>query len=312
MQISVMKIIFFGTSEFAIPSIRKVIASDHRLSAVITKSDRKSGRGLKRQPTPVSRFLKSDFPDVRIIHPLRLKDPGFLDELRRLESDLFLVASFPILPKEVVTIPRLGCLNLHPSLLPRCRGAAPIQWTLLKGERETGVSTFFIGGRVDSGELLLQRKMPVYREDNFGSLHDRLADAGAELIAESLDLISGGNFTTWAQDESLATPAPKIKPSDLEIDWSQTAESIHNRIRAFSPQPGAFTMFSSRRLKIFASIPLSLTNGVPGEGRIIDNTLVVGCGEGSLKLLEIQTEGKKRMPVEPFLRGLRADKIRFA
>ena len=287
-----MRVIFFGTSEFAIPAVEKVWQSNHHLLAVVSKSDRKAGRGRKEQPTPVSEFVRSRTSGIELIQPPRLKDPDLWERLQKLKADIFLVASFPILPMEIVSIPELGCLNLHPSLLPQYRGAAPIQRTLLAGEKETGISTFFIGGKIDAGGILLQKRMEIYPDDNFGSLHDRLAEAGADLMLESLDIIAQGGYTTIHQDDSFATPAPKIKSSELRIDWNDSAHNIHNKVRAFSPSPGAYTELNGRRLKIFTSQPSTDCQDAAGAGRVIDNELIVSCGEGSLKLLEIQIEGK--------------------
>ena len=307
----VLRIVFLGTGEFAIPTLKMLLNSHYQLLAVVTKCDMPAGRGLKEIPTPVKIFLQEYSPRTTVLQPASLRDEGFLDEAASFQADLFVVACFPIMPKKLVNLPRIGCLNLHPSLLPRYRGAAPIRWALINGETETGVSVFFIGDKVDAGSILLQRPMEIAPDENYGSLHDRLAEMGAQLAAECLDLIAGGDFPAQPQNESLASPAPKITLEHMRIDWKRSANDINNQIRAFFPAPGAFTSISGKRFKIFQAKPLDLMQLAPGKGIIEKDRMLVGCGIGTLELLEVQIEGKKRRAISQFLCGFRQQECEF-
>lgn len=303
---------FFGTSQFAAPALKAVIDSRHHLLAVVTKSGRISGRGLKESPTAVKLFLDSYALGIPIIQPEKLKDESFQREVAALNAEIFTVASFPIMPMKLVNIPPLGCLNLHPSLLPQYRGAAPIHWALLKGETVTGLTTFFIGGRIDAGNILLQREIPIRPEEGFQSLHDRLAEEGAELLLKSLDLIAGGEFNTIPQDEALATPAPKVGAEDMRIDWNQPAAQIFNRVRAFSPYPGAFTRLQGKRLKIVTCRIAGGESLPPGKGICVEGGMIVGCGsKENIELLKVQLEGKKILPCSAFVCGFREKEWMF-
>lgn len=306
-----MKLVFLGTAEYAIPPLRAVLDSLHETVAVVTKSDRPSGRGLREKPTPVKIFLREYSPQTPLIQPDKLKDPEFQRQLAEYNAELFVVACFPILPMKVVRLPKVGCLNIHPSLLPRYRGAAPIRWTLMSGDEVTGVTTFFIGEKVDGGSILLQRETPIAEGENHGALEHRLAEMGADLALESLDIIAGGEIRTRIQDESKATPAPKIQLEDMRVDWNRSAGEIHNHIRAFAPKPGVFTFMNSRRLKIYASRPHPEIKAPIRQGRIDGESLFAGCGEGVLEILELQIEGKKRLLIKDFLRGFRDKEILF-
>jgi methionyl-tRNA formyltransferase len=306
-----VKLVFFGSSDFSIPILERVLKSEHQVLAVVTKSDKPAGRGLKESPTSVKIFVQKFFPSYKLIQPAGLREQNFLSEIAELKAELFLVASFPIMPKELVDLPLRGCLNVHPSLLPKYRGAAPIRWTLLNGEKKTGVSTFFIGGKIDSGNILLQREIEIYPDEDYASLHQRLSQLGAELAVSSLRQIAEGEFATFPQDESSATPAPKIKSEHLKIDWSRSAEAIYNQIRAFSPEPGAYTHLEGKRLKILkAQLDFSRTLP-PGQAICDKNELFVGCGQGALILCQLQMEGKKCLPAETFICGWRKKSMIF-
>ena len=300
-----LKIVFLGTSEFATPILRNLLDNRFEIAAVVTKPDRPAGRKKILKPTPVREFLKDNASDIDLIQAGRLKDEEFQSNLRAMNPDLFVVASFPILPMNVVRIPRLGCLNIHPSLLPRYRGAAPIRWAIMNNERVTGVSTFFIGGKVDAGNIFLQRKLEIGENENYSSLHDRLAELGAELAVESVKRLMSGDVVTITQNEAEATPAPKIKPEDSIIDWQKSAEEVVCKIRAFSYEPGAYTRFLDKRLKIFSAVTAEGHDISPGEARIEKDRLTAGCGDGCISLLEVQIEGKRMMDVKTFLRGAR-------
>ena len=302
-----LRIVLLGTSEFAIKPFRRIIESAHEIVAVVTKTDRHSGRGRKKVRTPVMDFITGDFPDIDVIQPDSLKDQDFQNKLSALQADLFVVASFPIMPMTVVNIPPFGCLNIHPSLLPKYRGAAPIRWTLMKGDAVTGVTTFFIGGKVDAGSIFLQRELQVLPMEDYQSLHDRLSEFGADLVLESLKKIIMGDISTIPQDESLATPAPKIQKSHCAIDWSKPAQDICNQIRALSPEPGAYTIFRGKRLKLYSSQIADTARLNSGEGHINQQKLFIGCKDLCLELLEVQLEGRKRMKAQDFIRGLHID-----
>jgi methionyl-tRNA formyltransferase len=309
MTAKTLNIIFLGTAEFAIPALTAIIKSPYKLIAVVTKSDKPSGRGLKEKPSPVKLFLQKYHPAIKLMQPDSLKNPSFQEELADWGADLFVVCAFPIMPSTMVKIPRLGCINIHPSLLPKYRGAAPIRWSLINGETKTGVTTFFIGEKIDAGNILLQREIVVSPEEDYGELHHRLSLIGAELAPESIALIANGTYHLLPQDESLATPAPKIQSEDLLLDWNSEAVTLNNRIRAFSPEPGAFTILDNKRLKIFRARPEPELALSPGETLRQKKQLLVGCSKGSLAILEIQLEDKKRMPIEDFLKGYRGDCI---
>lgn len=304
---SKLRVVFFGTSEFAVPPFRSLIENDLGIVAAVTKPDRPVGRKKLLKPTPVKEYALSIAPSIPIFQPEKRKDEDFLTVLRALNPDLFVVASFPILPKVVLDIPRLGCLNIHPSLLPRYRGAAPIRWTLMNNDQITGVTTFFIGGKVDAGNIFLQRRLDIREDENYTSLHDRLAVLGADLAVESVVRIISGKIETLAQNEAEATPAPKTKPEDSIIDWSKTAKEVLSQIRAFSYDPGASTIFRGKRLKVFSAESVDGGELELGYAKIEKDRILAGCADGCLNLLEVQVEGKKMMDVKTYLRGARLE-----
>lgn len=302
-----MKIIFLGSSAFAVPILKRVLESQFEVTAVVTKADAIAGRGLTEKGTAVKEFTTANFPQIPLLQPESLKDEAFLESLQGFGADIFLVASFPIMPKKMLAIPPLGAMNVHPSLLPKYRGAAPIRWTLFKGEIETGVTTFFIGGKVDAGNIFLQRRIHIHPYEDYGALHDRLAALGAEMAVESLEKIAQGDISTTIQDESLACPAPKISKEDCLVDWSKSSLDICNQIRALSPEPGAYTVINGKRLKLFAANP---TDKISARGDVLidKDKVFIGCGGGCLELVEVQIEGKKRMKIGDFLRGVKWDR----
>jgi methionyl-tRNA formyltransferase len=306
-----LKLIFCGTSEFALPALKALLNSRNSVLAVVTKSDQPAGRGLRQKSTPVKVFMEKEFPQVPVLQPINLRDENFLQRLRGFEAEIFVVASFPIMPMKMVRLPYKGCLNIHPSLLPQYRGAAPIRWALINGDTETGITTFLIGEKIDAGNILLQRPTTISPNENYGYLHQRLAEIGAELALESLDLLEKGQITPKLQDESQASMAPKITSEDLKLNWNWDAISVHNRVRAFSPDPGAFTFLNGLRLKIFASATHTNVNLECGKVLIDGHRMFVGCKKGALELLEVQMEGKKRLPMVEFLRGSRFKEMKL-
>jgi len=293
-----------GTPEFAVPSLRILIQHQYPIVAVATAPDKPRGRGRQLSPTPVK--------DVALLHqlpvlqPESLKDPGFAEQIRSLHPELIVVVAFRILPREVFTIPPLGSFNLHASLLPKYRGAAPVNWAIINGEKETGITTFFLQERVDTGSLLLQERIPIHDDDDAETIHDTLAPMGAELVLRTVQLIEQGKARPIIQVESLASPARKILKEDCVLHWDTPAYSIRNRIRGLSPSPGAFTLHHGKVLKIFRSRVLDEKASIdPGTVRVLPNALHVAAADFILAIDELQQEAKRRMTIEEFLRGYR-------
>ena len=299
-----------GTPDFSIPSLKKLNESKHNVLAVVTAPDKERGRGRKISYTPVKKFaLKSN---LAVLQPEKLKNNiEFIDELKKYDADLYVVVAFKILPEGVFSIPPNGSFNLHASYLPKYRGAAPIQWALIKGETETGLTTFKLAEKVDTGNIYLQQKVEIKPEDNLESMHDKLSEFGAELVLETVNLIESGDYELMQQDDSLATPAPKITKEMAEIDWNKSAEEIHNFIRGLSPIPGAFFLFEEKIIKIFKSEVIERNDLNPFEIMQSKDELIIGCGKNAIKILELMQEGKKRMSTEEFLRGFSFTRSRF-
>jgi methionyl-tRNA formyltransferase len=296
-----MRIVFFGTPDFAVTVLKKIYNSENQILAVVTVPDKPRGRGKKLAPSPVKVFaLEKKLP---VLQPENLKDGKFLTTLRSLEADVFVVVAFKILPEAIYSIPPKGSFNLHASLLPKYRGAAPIHWALINGEKETGVTTFFLEKKVDTGNIILQKKISIDEDDNLGSLYEKLSILGAEATLETLDLIEKKNFKLLPQDDALATPAPKITKEICRIDWNKTANEIKNLIRGLSPAPGAFFQSGGKNYKIFNAKVIEKNNLNVGEVKQTKKEIFIGCRNSALQILEIQPEGRKRMTAEEFLRG---------
>ena len=294
-----------GTPDFAVPSLLKLAKSGYKPVAVVTGADKKRGRGQKLIPTPV----KSAAADmgIPILEPKSLKDSSFIREIASLDVELSCVVAFRILPDELISIPKRGTVNLHASLLPLYRGAAPIQRAIMAGEKITGATTFFIRREVDTGNILLQKSLPLAEDEDFGSLHDRLAELGADLLLKTIERIKSGKLKEIPQDEAKATNAPKIKSDDLKINWDNSAGRIHDQVRGLSPFPGVSARVNNMVIKIFKTeISDETVEGYsPGEiSRITGSYFTVATGDGSLKVLELQRQGKKRMETSEFLRGV--------
>ncbi len=296
-----MKIVFWGTPDFAVPSLKILLENNHQVKAVVTSPDKERGRGQRVSFTPVKDFaLQNNIP---ILQPEKLKSEEFILGLKKFDVDLYVVVAFKILPREIFAIPRYGSFNLHASLLPKFRGAAPIQWTLIKGESETGVTTFSLEDKVDTGNIYLQKKIAILPEDNFGILHSKLSLLGAEVVLDTVNAIENGTANMIKQSDELATPAPKVTKELMQIDWNKSAKEVHNLVRAFSPHPGAFFIHNGKVIKILKTkLDISFTRK-PGEIIELKNQLILGCGNGAVELLEIQYEGRKKMSVSEFLRG---------
>ncbi len=303
-QVDAVKIVFFGTPEFALPSLEILHRSRHRVAAVVTAPDKPRGRGKALLPTPVA--VRAAQLNLPVLKPDKLKDRSFLQQLTAYGADLFVVVAFRILPAEVFDMPPMGSINLHASLLPRYRGAAPIQWAICKGEKETGLTTFRIQLQVDTGNILKQRRVEILSEDDAGSLSARLAEIGAQLLLETVDGLEAGTLQPVPQNPRGASVAPKITQEHRQIRWHRRAAEIHNQVRALSPQPGALTFLDDQMLKIYRTAVRDSSSGLaPGEARIDDRSITVGTGSGELAILELQLQGKKRMETSAFLRGFR-------
>lgn len=296
-----MKIVFFGTPDFAVPSLQVLHDSEHEVTAVVTVPDKQKGRGMQLSYSPVKQFAIDN--GIPVIQPKDLNDDDFIEHLIDLDADLFVVVAFRILPREVFDIPTYGAFNLHASLLPRYRGAAPIQWALINGESETGLTTFFLNDTVDTGNIILQKRLQIREDDDMGTLHDVMSVMGAELVLKTVTLIDYGNVFVHEQEPELATPAPKITKELCAIDWNKPAEKIHNLTRGLSPLPGAFFINNGKIVKLFKTKVAANLTLAPGEFKETKHEIFVGTGNGALEILELQPEAGKRMTADEFLRG---------
>ncbi len=303
-----MKIIFMGTPDFAVPSLKAITASHHEVVGIVTSPDKPVGRGQIIHATPVKSFARG--LSIPIFQPESLKQQEFFNQLRSLKADIIVVVAFRILPDEVLIIPPEGAINLHASLLPKYRGAAPINWALINGEPETGITIFQIRPQVDTGEILWQERVPIAAVDTYGSLHDKLAAIGSRALVKVLDKIERGEIYPVLQNHSAATLAPKIRPQLGGINWANSAHSIKCLIHGLSPTPGAYTFFNSKRIKILsAECSDEIFKKFPGTITVWDKQrLGIQTGQGILYPRELQWEGKKTLPVAEFLKGFKASK----
>lgn len=305
-----MRIIFMGTPEFAVSSLEILLSTHHEISAVVTVPDKPQGRGLKVSESAVKKAAMKH--NLHILQPEKLKDENFVNQVKALNPDLIVVVAFRILPKEVFTIPHFGSFNLHASLLPKFRGAAPINWALINGEKETGVTAFFLKEKVDTGNIIIQEKCEIEKDDDAGSLHDKLSELGAKTVLSTVNLIemTNGNVPVYQQDESLCSSAPKLTKEFCRINWNNNATTIHNFIRGLSPYPTAYSYLEGKMYKIFKSqiieneIKLNPSPHItPGKIQILEDKLLVECKDGFLEILSLQMEGKKRLNSKEFLNG---------
>jgi methionyl-tRNA formyltransferase len=303
-----MRIVFIGTGEIGVPTLRALLNSEHEVVGVVTQPDKRVGREQRTESPPIKKEIaKTRIP---ILQPARIKDQQATKEIRDLAPDVIVVVAYgQILPRDALEIPRLACLNLHASLLPRWRGAAPIQAAIAAGDCETGITAMYMDEGLDTGDILLQRSVEILPNDTGGSLLDRLAQIAPEALLESLRLLSAGNAPRIPQDNARATYALKLKREHGLIDWSESAEAIERKIRAYNPWPGAFMKVDRQNLKVFSASVVDL-NGQPGEVLRSDEDLVVATGKDALSLAEVQLEGKRRMSAAEFLRGHRARILR--
>jgi len=299
-----MRLVFMGTPEFAVKSLEMLHASRHEIIAVVTAVDKPRGRGRKVLPSAVKQTANN--LGLLVLQPANLKDPEFISKLKNLKSDLIVVVAFRILPEVVYSLPRLGSINLHASLLPKYRGAAPINWVLINGESKTGVTTFKLDKKVDTGGVLLQKEVDIAPEDNFGSLHDKLMIEGAELLLETIDSMEKESLEPSRQNDNEATPAPKLTSQTGLIDWQQPAANINNLIRGLAPYPGAYSFLGQKKIAILKTAviesdgrvkPGIISESNPGSG------VTVACGQNSLFIEKLKPQGKNVMESAEFVRG---------
>lgn len=298
-----MRLIFAGTPEFAAQALGALLSSRHTVVLVLTQPDRPAGRGMQQKQSEVKRLALAHQIEVR--QPVSLRDPEEQRILRTLDADLMVVAAYGlILPQAVLDIPRLGAINIHASLLPRWRGAAPIQRALLEGDQETGISIMQMEAGLDTGPVMLMRSTPIQAHDTSASLHDRLAAMGAELVLDAIDQLDHGTATFQPQDSTQAVYASKIGKDEARLDWRLDARVLDRRVRAFNPFPGASSVLQATDIKIWRAFPMESETGSPGQVLRIDaRGPVVACGQGALCLEELQRPGGKRLPAKDWLRG---------
>ena len=302
-----LRLVFMGTPAFAVPSLEILLRQGYDIAAVVTAPDKPQGRGQKISPSPIKRIAAAH--NLPVLQPTDLKSSAFLTSLRRYQANLQVVVAFCMLPRAVWAMPTFGTLNLHASLLPQYRGAAPINWAIIHGEQETGVTTFFIEETMDTGHILLQEKMPIDEQDTAGTLHDRLKHQGAQVVLKTVQAIEQGNYTTRAQPSiapHLLRKAPKIHQEDCQIDWEQDATAILNFIRGLAPHPGAWTIQQDNRIKILAARQVVAPSLKPGAIRSDGkHYLYIGTQDRAIAIEQLQPAGKKSMDIQAFLRGHR-------
>lgn len=303
-----MKIVFFGTPEFAVASLDRLVKSGYDIAAVVTMPDKTAGRGHKLLKSDVKKYAEEH--GLRILQPEKLKSEEFINSLQEINADLFIVIAFRMLPEVVWRMPRLGTFNLHGSLLPKYRGAAPINRAIMNGETETGITTFFLKHEIDTGDMIDQRSIPVSDDDNAGTVHDRLMEMGAEMVADTVASIEKGTLRLQPQPEGEFISAPKIFREDCEIDWNMPARSIHNQVRGLSPYPAAFTFIKdssgkTHSVKVFQTSIGDVVSGStePGTIQTDSKKLLVAASDRWVEIKSLQPAGKKRMDASAYLAG---------
>lgn len=296
-----MRIVFMGSPDFAIPSLEKIVYSSHDVVAVVSNRDKRRGRGPGTTPTPVKARAKE--LDLPVISVEDLDSPEFAEQLHTLDADLFVVVAFRILPEHILDIPRRGSINLHASLLPKYRGAAPIHWAIMNGEEKTGCTIFFLDNNVDSGAIIKQKQTPIGPNETTGDLYERLKHIGAALLLEAVDDIENDSYTTRHQNDAEATPAPKLFTEDCKIDFNNTAQEIHNKIRGLSPFPTAWAELDDLRFNMYRSRISSRSELKPGQLGLHEGQLMAGTNDRDLILEEVQIAGKRKMSGKDFING---------
>ncbi len=305
MQPTTLRIIYMGTPEFAVPSLERLVENGFHVVAVVTAPDKPSGRGLKLTESPVKQAaLKLQIP---VLQPTNLKSPEFLQQLKSFEANLQIVVAFRMLPEAVWNMPTIGTFNLHASLLPQYRGAAPINWAIMNGEKETGVTTFFLQHEIDTGDILLQQKEPIHPDDTVGTLYERLMEKGASLVLETVKQVEKGGYETFPQLlPAEFKKAPKIFKETCEIDFNRPSAEVYNFVRGLSPYPTAWTRLNGKICKIYG---LQIINAFPPDKISTDGKtfLRFKTANGAVEVTDLQLEGKKRMPIQDFLRGFKLE-----
>lgn len=299
-----MRVVFLGTPEFAVPSLQAIVNSGHEVVLVVTQPDKPAGRGLKLTPPPVK--IAAQKLGLTVFQPEKLNDPESLKVIAEAHPDVLVVVAYGrILKEQCLAIPPKGCINVHPSLLPKYRGPAPIQHAILNGDEVTGITTMFMDVGMDTGDIILQREVPISPDDTAGTLSKKLSIVGAEVLVETLKLLERGDAPRIPQDQSQATYAPILPPEVAHLDFSQPAKRLRNLIRALNPEPGAFAFFRGKRVKFWmAQVSDEQANLPPGTVVAVDKkSLCIATGEGLLFPTELQTEGKKVLHVEEWLKG---------
>ena len=310
-ELKKLRLVFMGTPDFAVGILDALQRSIHEITAVVTVADKAAGRGQKIKESAVKIYAQAN--NLRILQPEKLKDEHFLAQLKELQVDLFVVVAFRMLPEEVWKMPAFGTINLHASLLPNYRGAAPINWAIINGDKETGVTTFFIDEAIDSGKIIAQEKVKISNNTNAGELHNELMSVGAELTLKTVTAISQQTHTVIDQDKFDGKDfkiAPKIFKEDCEISWQETVENVHNKIRGLSPYPAAWTKLKNSKkneillVKLFTSKPIE-NNGISLRGKLQEHSdgILFPCKNGFICITELQVEGKRRMTYKEFLAG---------
>lgn len=303
-----LKIVFFGTPEFAVASLDRLVTDGYNIRAVVTMPDKIAGRGHKLIESDVKKYAVAH--NLPLLQPEKLRDEEFVGKLQEIDADLFIVIAFRMLPEIVWSMPRLGTFNLHGSLLPKYRGAAPINRAIMNGETETGITTFFLKHEIDTGDIIEQRSTPITEEDNVGTVYDRLMQMGAEMVENTVRSITEGTLSTKPQPEGEYVGAPKIFHDDCEIDWSRRARDVHNQVRGLSPYPAAFTNIveetgRSNAAKIFETAETEIPVGETSPGVVMSEgkRLFVACGDKFLEIKKLQPAGKKSMGADAYLLG---------
>ena len=300
-----MKIIYMGTPAFAVLPLKALIASGYQVLAVVTQPDKQKGRGREVKFSPVKEYASG--LSLPILQPIKIKTAAAIAELKKYDADIYVVAAYgQILSPEILNMPRYGCINIHASLLPEYRGAAPIQRAIMNGEKETGVTIMQMAMGVDTGDMLLAASIPIAAKETSDSLHDKLAALGADLIIKTLQKMETGDITATKQNEEASSHAPMLRREESLIDWQMPAKRIERLVRGLNSRPGAYTYYQAKTLKILAADPVITPGEMAKPGTIMEVTkdsILVACGEGRLAITELQLEGKKKMPVPDFLRG---------
>lgn len=299
-----IEIVFMGTPDFAVPSLEALLDRGYRVVLVVTQPDRPRGRGKKLEPPPVK--VVAFTRGLEIDQPESVSGPGFVDMLKLISPDLIVVTAYGhLISKEIIDIPPMGCINVHASLLPKYRGAAPVNWAIIRGETITGITTIMIDEGMDTGDILLVREIPILDDETAGELLDRLSITGGELLVETIEGLMDGSVTPVPQEHKEMTLAPLFTKEDGRIDWGRRPDEIKNQVRGMSPWPGAFTTINGEKLKVFrVEVTGSDEGGLPGEvSGVVDEGIVVSAGGGPVLITELQAPGKKRMRASDFLRG---------